>query len=306
MNVAGAMQLKDIDLNLLVVFHELLQQGRVARVAEKLGLSQPAVSNALARLRKLTDDALFVRTPAGMQPTPFAQQLTDPVAQALGSIHKALNQRTVFAPDHSERVFTIGMTDIGEIYFLPRLMDALAQAAPGVSVSTVRNAAIKLKEEMEAGHVDLAIGLLPQLKSGFFQRKLFTQRYVCLFRQGHSLDKHKLSLQEFSAAEHVVVVSPGTGHGKVDELLKRSGITRKVRLSVPHFVAVGHILRHSNMVATVPERLAQALVEPFDLSYAAHPAKIPLIAINVFWHAKVHQDPVNQWLRSLVFDTFAD
>ena len=299
------MQLKDIDLNLLVILHELFKARSVSRVAEQLGSSQPAVSNALARLRKLLGDPLFVRTPAGMLPTPFAAQLAEPVARALAAIHGALNQRTAFEPSHSERVFTMGMTDIGEIYFLPTLMRAIAQAAPGVSVSTVRNTAVNLKEEMELGHVDLAIGLLPQLKSGFFRRRLFTQRYVCLFRKGHRLDKRRLSLREFSAAEHVVVESQGTGHGKVDELLARRGVERKVRLTVPHFVAVGHILRHTDMVATVPERLAQALVEPFGLRYAAHPAPVPEIAIHVFWHAKVHKDPANQWLRNLVFETFA-
>lgn len=300
------MELKDIDLNLLVVMQQMFKARSVSRVAEQLGLSQPAVSNALARLRKLLGDPLFVRTPAGMLPTPRAQQFAEPLAQALGTLHAALNQRTEFAPAHSERVFTIGMTDIGEIYFLPTLMDALARAAPGVSVSTVRNTAVNLKEEMEAGHVDLAIGLLPQLKSGFFQRRLFTQRYVCLFRKGHALDKRRVSLREFSAAEHVVVVSPGTGHGKVDEVLERAGIRRTVRLTVPHFVAVGHILCHTDMVATVPERLAQALVAPFGLAFTRHPATVPQIAIKVFWHAKVHKDPANQWLRTLVFETFAN
>ena len=157
---------------------------------------------------------------------------------------------------------------------------------------------------MEAGKVDIAIGLLPQLKAGFFQRRLFRQRYVCLFRQGHKLDKKKISLAEFSAAEHLVVVSAGTGHGKVDELLKRSGIHRDVRLTVPHFVGVGHILEASDLVATVPERLAERLVEPFKLAYVSHPAKLPEVAINVFWHAKFHKAPANQWLRTLVFDAF--
>ena len=299
------MDLKDIDLNLLVVFNQLLVERSVSRVADNLGLSQPAASNALARLRKLTGDTLFLRTTRGMEPTPFAQRLAEPIAYALGLIHSAVNQRATFDPATAKRAFTVGMTDIGEIYFLPTLMRAIAQAAPGVSVSTVRNTAVNLKEEMELGHVDLAIGLLPQLKSGFFRRRLFTQRYVCLFRKGHRLDKRRLSLREFSAAEHVVVESQGTGHGKVDELLARRGVERKVRLTVPHFVAVGHILRHTDMVATVPERLAQALVEPFGLRYAAHPAPVPEIAIHVFWHAKVHKDPANQWLRNLVFETFA-
>lgn len=300
------MRLEDLDLNLLVIFHQLFLERRVVRAAENLGLTQPAVSNALARLRKLLGDPLFIRTPAGMQPTPMAMQLAEPVATALGVIHGALNQRAAFTPQHSDRVFTIGMTDIGEIYFLPALMDAIAASAPGVSVSTVRNTAVKLKEEMEAGHVDLAIGLLPQLKGGFFKRRLFVQRYVCLVRQGHRLDKRKLTLAEFSAAEHVVVESPGTGHGKVDDLLARSGVRRRVKLRVPHFVAVGHILQSTDMVATVPERLANALIKPFGLARMVHPAALPEIVISVFWHARAHKDPANQWLRGLVFETFAD
>jgi len=299
-------EIKDVDLNLLAVFNQLLVERRVSKVAENLGLTQPAISNALARLRKLLGDELFLRTPGGMEPTPFADQLAEPVAYALGMIHSALNQRSTFDPAVSERVFTVGMTDIGEIYFLPSLMERLAAAAPRLSLSTVRNTAVNLRDEMSAGHVDLAIGLLPQLKGGFYQRRLFKQRYVCMFRKAHRLDKRKISLQEFSAAEHVVVVSAGTGHGKVDELLERSGIERKVRLTVPHFVAIGHILHSTNMVATVPERLAQRMVEPFGLSYVSHPAALPEVAINVFWHAKHHKDPANQWLRGLLFEMYAD
>jgi DNA-binding transcriptional LysR family regulator len=300
------MDLKDIDLNLLVVFNQLLVERRVSKVAENLGLTQPAVSNALARLRKLLGDELFLRTPAGMEPTPFADQLAESVTYALGMIHSAINQRTSFDPHSSTRSFTIGMTDIGEIYFLPALMDRLRHEAPGVSLSTVRNTAVNLKDEMEAGKVDLAIGLLPQLKAGFFQRRLFRQRYVCLFRKGHRLDKKKISLAEFSSAEHLVVVSAGTGHGKVDELLKRSGVERNIRLTVPHFVGVGHILQATDLVATVPERLAQRLIGPFGLACVSHPATLPEVAINVFWHAKYHKEPANQWLRSLIFDTFVD
>ena len=300
------MDLEDIDLNLLVVFNRLLAERSVSRVADKLGLSQPAVSNALARLRKLTGDPLFLRTSQGMEPTPFAQQMAAPIVQALGMIHGAVNQRSWFEAATARRAFTVGMTDIGEIYFLPKLMETLARDAPGVSMSTVRNAAVNLRDEMEAGHIDLAIGLLPQLKAGFYQRLLFRQRYVCMFRQGHALDKRRLSLAEFSSAQHVVVVSEGTGHGKVDELLARAGVARKVVLTVPHFVAVGHILQHSDMVATVPERLAQALVGPFGLACVKHPAPLPEIAIKLFWHAKYQKDPANEWLRNLVFRLHAD
>src|SRR5687767_412539 len=130
------MELEDIDLNLLVVFNQLLAERRVSKVADNLGLTQPAVSNSLARLRKLLGDELFLRTPSGMEPTPFAEQLAESVTYALGMIHSGLNQRSTFDPERSTRSFTIGMTDIGEIYFLPTLMDRLRQQAPKVSLST--------------------------------------------------------------------------------------------------------------------------------------------------------------------------
>lgn len=300
------MELRDIDLNLLVVFHQLLVNRRVNAVAQSLGITQPAVSNALARLRRHLGDELFLRTSRGMEPTPFAAQLAEPVAYALGTLHSALNQRAAFDPATSTRKFVLGMTDIGEIYFLPPLMGRLAQVAPGVSISTVRHAATNLKDDMEAGRVDLALGLIPDLKAGFFQRSLFRHRYVCMFRKGHALDKARLSLQEFSNADHVVVVAAGTGHHRVDAMLDDAGVQRRIRLRVPHFVAVGHILGETDMIATVPERFATRCAEPFGLRYVPHPAKLPEIAINVFWHAKFHREPGNQWLRTLVVDAFAE
>lgn len=299
------MDLKDVDLNLLVVLHQLLIQRRVSRVAQFLGLTQPAVSNALARLRNVFGDELFVRTGAGMVPTPYAAQLGAAVAEALGVLQGAMNQQRAFDPATSDRRFVIGMTDIGEIYFLPRLMQELARSAPGVSVSTVRNTAVDLEHEMEAGHVDLAVGLLPQLAAGFVHRRLFRQRYVCAFRKGHALDKRKISLREFSAAAHLVVIAAGTGHGKADELMERAGIARNVKLRVPHFVAVGHLLRGSDLVATLPERLAESVAEPFGLAYVAHPAKLPEISIDLFWHARNHRDPASQWLRTRIGRLFA-
>jgi DNA-binding transcriptional LysR family regulator len=300
------MELKDIDLNLLLVFRELLTERRVSAVARKLELSQPAISNALIRLRRLLGDELFLRTSKGMEPTPYAMQLAEPIAYALSTIHNSLNQRASFDPATSERKFTIGMTDIGEIYFLPKLMDVLARVAPNVSISTVRNTAVNLRDEMEAGHVDIAAGLLPQLKAGFFQRRLFRQSYVCMFREGHALDKRKVTLKDFAEAEHVVVISGGTGHAKVDESIERKGVHRNVKLTVPHFVAVGHILSTTDMIATVPERYARECLTPFRLKYVKHPVALPDIGINVFWHAKYHKEPGNQWLRGVVFDAFSD
>ncbi|MDH4391052.1 MAG: LysR family transcriptional regulator [Aquabacterium sp.] len=300
------MELSDIDLNQLVLFQQLMVERSVSRVAENLGLTQPAVSNTLARLRRQFGDDLFVRTPKGMMPTPFAEQLAEPIGRALGLIHSGLNQHSHFDAASVQRAVTIGLTDIGEIVFLPELVEQLRQQAPGVALSTVRTTASTLREDMESGKVDLAIGPLPQLKAGFFQRRLFRQRYVCLFRKGHPLDRKQLSLADFQAAEHLVIVSAGTGHGKADELIRRAGVNRQVRLTVPHFVSVGHILQRTDMVATVTERLAERLVVPFDLRHLPHPVALPEVAINLFWHAKVHRSPAHQWLRGQVIALFGE
>jgi DNA-binding transcriptional LysR family regulator len=300
------MELSDIDLNQLVLFQQLMVERRVSKVAENLGLTQPAVSNTLAKLRRQFGDDLFVRTPTGMMPTPFAEQLAEPIGYALGMIHSGLNQHSRFDAASVRWSLTIGMTDIGEIVFLPRLVERLRQEAPGVSLSTVRTTATTLRDDMESGKVDLAIGPLPHLKAGFFQRRLFRQRYVCLFRKGHALDRRRLSLADFKAAEHLVIVSAGTSHGKVDDLITRAGVDRTVRLTIPHFVSVGPLLRRTDMVATVTERLAESLVGPFELTYRPHPIDLPEVAINVFWHAKVHRSPAHQWLRGVLFDLFGE
>jgi DNA-binding transcriptional LysR family regulator len=241
-----------------------------------------------------------------MQPTPFADQLAESIGYALGMIHGAINVKNSFDPATSKRRFSIGMTDIGEIHILPGLMEKIPELAPSVSISTVRNTAINLKDAMEAGHIDLAIGLLPQLKAGFFQQRLFTQHYVCMFRDGHPLDKKKVLASDFYEADHVAIVSTGTGHGMVDEILDKNLAQRKVKLTVPHFVAVSRILQSTNLIATVPERLAEHMAKPFGLKYIPHPVKLPEIAINLFWHAKYHKDPANQWLRGLLFKLHAD
>jgi hypothetical protein len=201
---------------------------------------------------------------------------------------------------------TIGMTDIGEVVFLPALLERLSRVAPGIALNTVRDTSVNLSNEMADGRVDLAIGLLPQLKGGFYQRRLFDQRYVCLFRRGHPLEEAPLTLAAWREAEHLVVVSAGTGHGQVDDWLKRRGVRRQVRLTVPHFMSVGYILQRTNLIATVPERLALQLATPFSLSLRGLPMSLPAAPIHLLWHARVQQDEGNRWLRSVVIDLFAD
>lgn len=300
------MNLRDLDLNLLVVLERLLAERSVSGAAGALGLSQPAVSNALRRLRGALGDDLMVRTPRGMEPTPFARSLAEPLNAALATLAGALERRDSFDPASSRRAFRIAMTDIGEIYFMPVLVRTLSEAAPGVTVSTVRASAAALKEEMIDGSVDLAVGLLPELKAGFFQRRLFTQRYVCLMRRGHPLARRPLTVERFAAAEHVMVVSQGTGHGAVDELMQRQGIARRVRLTVPHFVAVGHIVAASDLLATVPQKLAERLTAPFGLVSQPHPVPLPPITLHLFWHSLRHRDPGIRWLRQRFIEAFAE
>lgn len=300
------MELRELDLNLLLVFNQLLLDRSVSKAADKLGTTQPAVSNALKRLRTAFNDELFLRTSRGMEPTPYALHLAEPVVYALNALQTAFTTRDSFDPLTSTRNFQLAMTDIGEMYFMPSLMVALSKVAPQVRVSTVRPNAGNLKADMESGTVDLALGLLPNLTTGFFQRRLFRHKYVCVFRKGHPVARSPMTLRQFSALEHVGVIAANTGHSEVDGLLERAGIHRKMKLVVPHFIAVGHILQSTDLISTLPERFAQRCEAPFGLLTSPHPARLPDIAINLFWHAKFNRDPANMWMRQLFVELFAD
>jgi DNA-binding transcriptional LysR family regulator len=300
------MELRELDLNLLLVFNQLLLDRSVSKAADKLGSTQPAVSNALKRLRTAFNDELFLRTSLGMEPTPYALHLAEPVVYALNALQTAFTTRDSFDPLTSTRNFQLAMTDIGEMYFMPNLMVALSKVAPQVRVSTVRPNAGNLKADMESGTVDLALGLLPNLTTGFFQRRLFRHKYVCVFRKGHPVARSPMTLRQFSALEHVGVIAANTGHSEVDGLLERAGIHRKMKLVVPHFIAVGHILQSTDLISNLPERFAQRCEAPFGLLTSPHPARLPDIAINLFWHAKFNRDPANMWMRQLFVELFAD
>jgi DNA-binding transcriptional LysR family regulator len=305
------MELARLDLNLLLVFHHLLREKRVSGVAAALGMSQPAVSSALGRLRASLGDELFLRTQRGMVPTPYALQLSEPVALALDGLQQALTVRASFDPASSARRFTLAMTDVGEMYFLPVLMDALAQTAPGVTLDVVAVTSASLKDDMASGRTDLALGLLPQLQAGFFQQALFRQPYVCLMREGHPLaGAAELTLADLAAASHVRVVAAGTGHGRIDEALgeamARQGLQRRIRLTVPHYVALGDVLGHADLIATVPERFAQRVTGPFGLTTRPLPLAVDGSAIHQVWHARLHKDPGHQWLRGVVAQCFGD
>lgn len=276
-------------------------------MAERLGLSQPAVSNALSRLRQTFDDELFVRTPRGMMPTALAEQLAEPVATALDTLQRAFGQRTHFEAASSTRTFTIAMSDVGEVYFMPVLAQLCAEQAPGVRIDTMRAGGFDMKAEMEAGAIDLAIGAFDDLSGeSIFQRRLFQQDYVTMFRRGHALSEGKLTLERFRAASHLVVASSASPYNAIGPLLDKAGITQSARFSVPHFVAVPYIVSTTDLVVTVPRKLAERAAPPFGLEFVAPPLKLPALQTNVFWHRRFHQDAGNQWLRNLVAQRFAE
>jgi len=297
---------KDIDLNLLVVFQEVFQERQISSVARKLNLSQPAVSNALARLRKTFNDELFVRTSQGMQPTPLAQQLADPIAAALVNITKALNQQEVFNVSNSQRHFTIAMTDVGEMHFMPILIAQCRRAAPHVQISTIRANSIDLMAAMETGRIDLAIGAFEAMSGALYHRRLFQQDYVCLYRQQHPILRDGISSKEFLKAEHLIVSSQESPYDKINLCLEKAGITAAASFTVPHFSSVPYIVSSSDLVAIVPQKLAASAAPVFRLAYIKPPLKLPRLQTNIFWHRRFAQDEGNQWLREFLVRCCSD
>lgn len=297
---------KDIDLNLLVVFQEVFQERSISAVARKLGLSQPAVSNALARLRRKLNDTLFVRTAAGMQPTPLAEQLAEPLALALGNIQQVLNRQLSFDPASSQRRFTVAMSDVGEVYFMPLLVEQLQTHAPQLQLSTVRASSIDLKTEMEAGRVDLAIGAMNQVSDALYQRRLFKQDYVCMLRRAHPLAGARLGLKDFLAARHLIVASQESPYDKINHSLEKAGVTAAAQFRVPHFVAVPYIVSSTDLLVTVPQKLAERAAAPFGLLYVKPPLRLPALQTNMFWHRRYNQDAGNQWLRTFIAERFVE
>lgn len=299
------MDARDMDLNLLVVFQEVYTARQISAAARRLELSQSAVSNALARLRRTFGDELFVRTAAGMQPTPLAEHLAGPIAAALASVSLALRRPAPFDPATSTRQFTLAMSDVAELHFMPPLIAHCRQAAPGVRLATVRPLAAELKGDMEAGRIDLAIGAFDDPSTALFKRRLFRQHHVTIFRQGHPLGQGALTLQRFLAAQHVLVAALESPYDRINALLEKAGVRQHNRYRVPHFTAVPYIVASSDLVATVPHKLAERAAAPFQLAHVRPPLRLPMLQTNMFWHRRYHDDDGNGWLRGLIAGLFA-
>ncbi|SAI27240.1 LysR family transcriptional regulator [Bordetella ansorpii] len=294
-----------LDLNLLVVFQHLLELRNLSAVARRLDLTQPAVSNALRRLRESLGDDLFVRTGQGMLPTPFAERLAGPVGEALGLLTRMLDADEVFDPISSTRRFRIAMSDVGEIHFMPRLMETCAQRAPGVRIDSVRASGAELQRELELGHIDLAVGAFDDLGGDVVQRMLFRQGYMTLFRDGHPQAHEGMSLKAFRAQNHLAV-SRAAPYGQVNQALEAAGISLQAHFSVPHFSAVPYILSATDLLATVPAKLAASAAPRFGLRMLAPPLRVPPLQTNLYWQRRFQRDGGSLWLRGLIVDLFAE
>jgi DNA-binding transcriptional LysR family regulator len=295
-----------IDLNLLSVFQEVYRERQISAAARRLGLTQSAVSNALARLRRTFGDELFVRTAHGMQPTPLAQQMAEPIGAAMVQVALALSQRSRFDPATSARRFTLAMTDVGEVYFMPVLIERCRTVAPNVEIASIRANGLTLKDDMETGRVDLAIGAFEDVSEALYHRALFRQPFVSMFRKDHPLAKGKVDLERFVAAPHLIVDAAQSPYDRINGLLEKAGVTAGTRFRVPHFTAVPYIVSTSELVVTVPQKLAESAASPFGLKWIEPPLALPTLQTNVFWHRRFNHDPGIQWLRGLIADVFAE
>ena len=300
------MDLRTIDLNLLVVFDAMMDCRSVTRAGETVGLSQPAMSAAVARLRALFDDPLFVRSGAEMKPTPRALELAEPIKRVTEMIRGEVLQRSGFVPASTDRPFTIVTPDIGEIHFLPRLLARLAQEAPSAQLRTIARPRLAAAEALESGAAALAIGYFPDLqKAGFYQQKLFDNPHVCIVRRGHPTVGPGMTLDEYLAASHAVVRPDGREH-VFEQYLQERGLQRKVRVEMSHFMSLLPVIENSDLVAAVPRDLADVCSRYTDLHILDIPIEAPVIAVHQFWHARFHKDPANVWLRGVVRSLFSE
>lgn len=295
-----AMDIKDVDLNLLVAFAAMLEHQSVTRAAESVGLSQPAMSAAVGRLRLLFNDTLFVKTSTGMQPTPRASELAEPVRRVVEAIKTEILPLPAFEPLSAAKQFSIVTPDIAEVHFLPRILAHFAEAAPQCALRTLSMARHAAAEALASGAAELAIGYLPDLqKAGFFQQRLFRNDYVCIVREAHPVIGDRLTMKTYLAASHAVVSPDGREH-LLEQALQRRGVARRVVVGLSHFMSLLPIIEGSDLVATVPRDLANICVHHGGIRIVEPPFRSPVVEVHQFWHRRFHQDAANVWLRGLV------
>lgn len=292
MNIAGA------DLNLLVVFDALIVEQNVTRAGQRIGLSQPATSSALLRLRRLFGDELFVKTSTGMQPTLRALRLAALIRPALSQLQMALDSQECFEPSTSKHLFRLGMSDYAEFVFLPVLMGCLSRIAPQVQVQikgTDRQDALQL---LDHGEIDLAVGFYPRCSTWHKQQTLFEEEFVCVCRRGHPTVREPLTVESYLATQHLLVSLKEDFIGRIDLQLARSDLRRHIALSVPHFLAALHVLAHTDLIAALPARVARVHAESLGLQTLPLPLSVSGFTVSMVWHSRQTGEPGHDWLRS--------
>lgn len=293
-----------LDVKLLRFFDVLYSTRRLARAAEQLGQSAPTVSIWLNQLRDALKDPLFVRTPSGMLPTPRAEQLMPSVREALRVLRSLNAEPQTFDPLSADRVFRVCITDGGMLTLLPHVLASLRRLAP-----LVRLEVIKLGPDagalLESGEADIAVGLVPELDTGFYQQALFDQVWVCLVNPDHPRVRNQLDCEAYAREGHIEI-SLGTGHSMLAAALERAQIRRTVFLEMPVYLGVPAMVSSSDLIATMPSRTGHSLARSFGLNLFPCPVPVPPFTVKQYWHERFHHDAGHRWLRGLVQELFLE
>lgn len=300
------MNIQNLDLNLLVVFQALMTERSVTRAAARVNLSQPAVSNALGRLRVHFGDRLFVRGRRVMVPTPRALDLAPKIEAGLEQFRGAL-QPSRFEPKRSKATMRLASTDEIELTVIPTLIGKLEASAPGISMNLSRIQGLYSlpSAELESGSLDFAIGMFTQplpFDTSLFFRELYAPKFVCIARKGHPSVRGRLTLQTFCSVAHAATFYPGRGPGLLDAVLAERGLRRTVKLSLPHWLSLPFAVAQSDLIATVPETVARAMGPSLRLQQLKCPVKLPRLPVSLVWHARTHEDEAHRWFREMIIN----
>ena len=292
-----------LDLRLLEVFEEIYRAKSVSAAAENLRLSQPTVSMGLRRLRERFNDPLFVRTSNGMEPTPRASDLWAPLTQARALVVEAIRHKTSFDPGQSRRCLRVCMTDVSQVVILPALQARLAEQAPHmrIEVIPVTSGTGRMLEQADA---ELAIGSISTLEGGFMEQGLFAETFVCVARADHPRIDRILTLKTFREESHLEVVVPGTSHWLVSRAVEKKNLALRIAMQLPNYLAVEAVVARTDLICTVPRKLAESMDIAGRIRIHKPPFDIPTYRIKQHWHERYQQDPRNRWLRELTMSLF--
>jgi DNA-binding transcriptional LysR family regulator len=294
--------IRAINLNLLVVLDALLLERNASRAGRRLGLSQPAVSNALAQLRTALKDPLFVRGPGGLLPTERALALAAPVRAALAGIEEALSGGAVFEPARCERQFVLAATDFVEFVLLPRLLARLGREAPGVKLQIRSWSPQRVPPFLAQGEADMMLGFYDQVPPGHRHRILFGEEGVCIVRRDHPRVGRRLTLKTYTELQHVLVTDQPAGLGIVDEQLAKRGLSRTVALRLSHFLMVPRVVAATDYVAAISRRVAIAFAQTLPLRLLPPPLPLPRGAVGLVWHERTDASAAHAWLRGVIVE----